>query len=112
MLPWWGWVLVFVVIVLGGALLLWVLGRRAWRSFRALTAELGRAGALAGAIEAEAATPNRNPPTPPRLDVFGSPAQAARERHEVRTALWTEKQARREARLPGWARPVDWQGPE
>jgi hypothetical protein len=112
MLPWWGWVLLWAVIVLGGALLLWLLVRRTWRSFRALTVELGRAGALVGAVESEAATPNLTPPTPPRLDVFTSPAQAARERHEVRATLRRERQERREARLPGWARPLDWQGPE
>jgi hypothetical protein len=100
------------VLVLGGALLVWVLVRRTWRSFRALTAELGRASALVAAIESEAATPNLTAPEPQRLAVFTSPAQAARERHEVRSTLRRERQERRAARLPGWARPVDWQGPE
>lgn len=107
MLPWWGWVLIWAVIVLGGAAWIAVLVRRAWRSLKALNAELGRASALAGAIEREASTANVTEPSPPRLAVFMTPAQAARERTEVRTSLRTERQARRAARLPGWARPVD-----
>ena len=77
-----------------------------------VNAELGRASALAAAIEREADTPNVADPSPPPLAVFMAPAQAARERNAVRASLRREKQERREARLPGWARPVDWQGPE
>lgn len=109
MLPWWGWALLWLAIVLGGAGLLWVVGRRAWRSLRALTAELGRASALVGALEQEAATPNATEPPRARLDVFTAPAAAAREREAVRASLRQERQDRRAARRPGWARHVDWQ---
>ena len=37
------WVLVWVVLVLAAALVLFLLGRRLWRQARALTAELGTA---------------------------------------------------------------------
>jgi len=37
------WVLVWVLLVLGAALLLFLLGRRLWRQAQALTAELGTA---------------------------------------------------------------------
>lgn len=108
MLPWWGWAILWAVLVLGGALLIWVLFRRTWRAVRALNAELGRANALAVAIEREAATPNAEAPPAPRLAVFMAPSQVARERDAVRASLRKEKQERRQTRLPGWARPVDW----
>jgi len=37
------WVLVWVLLVLGAALLFFLLGRRLWRQAQALTAELGTA---------------------------------------------------------------------
>ena len=37
------WVLVWVLLVLGAALLLFLLGRRLWRQAKALTVELGTA---------------------------------------------------------------------
>jgi hypothetical protein len=37
------WVLVWVLLVLGAALLFFLLGRRLWRQARALSAELGTA---------------------------------------------------------------------
>jgi hypothetical protein len=37
------WVLIWVLLVLGAALLLFLLGRRLWRQAKALTVELGTA---------------------------------------------------------------------
>lgn len=107
MLPWWGWVLLWAVLVLGGALLLLVLGRRTWGRFRALTAEVGRLERLSAAVEAEVATPNLAPPPPPRLDVFTPVHEVRVARDRTRTTLREARRARRAERLPGWARSVD-----
>ena len=46
MLPWWGWVMVWLLLLVGGAAWVGVLSRRVWGKTKVLAAEVQRAGAL------------------------------------------------------------------
>lgn len=107
MLPWWGWVLLWVVLVVGGLGVCALLARRVWGRARALLRELGDAERLVGALEtrtdrirAEVAT------TPVDLAIFSDPAQVGAARRATRRTVADERAVRREERLPGWARTV------
>lgn len=108
MLPWWGWLLLWVCLVLASAALLAWVGWRAWRSAKALSTELGRAERLLAALETER---DRLAPgagaEDVRLAVFENPASLAAEYVEERQARREAKRRRRAERLPGWARGVD-----
>lgn len=53
MLPWWGWVLVWVVILVGGAALIAWLGWRVWGKVKALGREIADAERAADALQAQ-----------------------------------------------------------
>lgn len=56
MLPWWGWALLWLLLVVGGALWLFVLSRRVWRSATVLADALARATVPAGRTDAARGT--------------------------------------------------------
>ncbi len=101
-LPWWGWVLLWAVLVGGGAAWVAVLARRTWRSARALAEEVGRAGDLVAELEARA--------DDLRVDVEGptavtqDPHRLRREYGARRAQSAAARQARRADRRPPWAR--------
>jgi hypothetical protein len=100
-LPWWGWVLLWAVILVGGGLLLLVRGRRTWRSARALAAEVGRAGALVAALEAETDRLRETAPAPQA--VTRDPRVVRAEYRAHRAAARAARRSRREAARPPWA---------
>ena len=81
MLPWWGWVAFWTLLVAGGAAWLGVLSWRVWGSTTALAAEVERAGALVDELE-EHADRLREPEDPP-LAVLREPREVRAERAGV-----------------------------
>ncbi|GGL24010.1 hypothetical protein H9L10_05935 [Phycicoccus endophyticus] len=104
MLPWWGWLALWVLLLLGAGLLVGLQARRAWRSGRALTAELGRAGRLVE--ELEAATAVRRDLPPPGTAVTRRPDILREELRAQRAAAASEREARRAERMPPWSQHV------
>jgi hypothetical protein len=87
-LPWWGWVLLWAVLVVGGSLWVAARARTTWRSAKALTAEVERAADL----------------VPEHTAATQEPHRAVAQYRATRAAQAAERQARRAARRPPWAR--------
>ena len=102
MLPWWGWLLFWVVLLGASTVALGWRVRRVWGSTRALGAEVARAGELAAALEARAddlRTAERA-----RTAVSQPVHRVRAEYREQRASSKASRQARRADRLPPWAR--------
>ena len=102
MLPWWGWVLLWTVLVLGGGLWLFVLSRRVWRSSKALVLEVERAGALLSELEAR--VDDLREVEPPRTAVTHDPSSLRAQYRQQRADRAAMRRTRRAERLPPWAR--------
>lgn len=99
----WWWVLIWVLLVV---IALAYLARRAWAvwgQFKELAAELEHATGTLDALQAQADRLGAAPATTD-LAVFGDPRRIRKDREATRGELRRERQARREARMPGWAR--------
>ena len=102
MLPWWGWVLLWTVLVVVGGAWIGLSARRTWRSARALTEEVSRAGGLLAELEARADELRDVLPGPSA--VTQDPQTVRAEYQAVRAATAAERRARRAVRRPPWAR--------
>lgn len=102
MLPWWGWVLLWVVLVVASGLWLFVLSRRVWRKAKVLTGELSRASALVAELEAR--VDDLREVDPPPTAVTQDPVRLREEYRRQRADQAAVRRARRAARLPRWAR--------
>ena len=102
MLPWWGWVMVWLLLLAGGAAWVGVLSRRVWGKTRALAAEVQRAGALVAELEARMGEVREL--DDPRVAVVRHPREVRAERRDLRRAQRVVRRARRADRLPPWAR--------
>ncbi len=102
-MTWWAWIAVFLLILAIGGGFIALETRKAWRSFKALNADVRELNLLVSALEShrERLTEAR---AEPRLAVFERPAAMRRERRLARQTLAEQRRARREATLPGWAR--------
>ncbi len=100
-MPWWGWLLVFAAILLLGSWWLWVRVRHTWRSVTAVNRQLSASAAV---VREAGATSPAGAAVAPELAVFTHPYEAYRQRTEIRATLAAERQARRAAKLPPWAR--------
>jgi hypothetical protein len=101
-LPWWGWVLLWTVLLGASAVWLFVLSRRVWRKTKVLTGELSRATALVSELEArvDELRDVDPPPTAVTQDPSRLRAQYRTQRAEQRAA----RRIRRAERMPRWAR--------
>lgn len=104
MLPWWGWLTLWVVLVLGGVLLVGLRARVAWRSVRALSAEVSRAGKVLQALETQAERLRAEPDADARTAVTQDPHRLREEYRRRRAEQAAARSARRAARMPRWAR--------
>lgn len=100
-MPWWAWVAVFSIILVGGGWWLWQRVRVTWRSVRALNAQLAQTSEVVGSFEAAA---SRIDPEPGVAAVFTLPYDAHREHTRIRASVDIERRKRREANRPPWAR--------
>lgn len=114
MLPLWGWVLLWLVLVaVSTAVLAWRV-RWLWGRFHALLAELERAGAVLDLLEdrtgalagapasgpgADTGTPGSRPAPAPHTSVLGDRGQLRADRLALRERTRTARRARRAARV-------------
>jgi len=101
-LPWWGWVIVWVVLLLGAAGVLGWLSWRVWGKARLLMAELERASAALAELEARVG--EFDDTVPPPTAVTQDPSRLREEHRAQRDAASAERAKRRAERLPPWAR--------
>lgn len=101
-MPWWASALVFLAILVGGGWWLWCRVRATWRSVRALNDQVREASLLIAELDR---TASRLPTSGDvQLAVFTHPYDAHRERTRTRAIVADERRARREPKLPPWAR--------
>ena len=102
MLPWWGWVLLWVVLLLGSAALL---GWRAWLVWgrtKGLAREVQRASDLVAELESRA---DELRDIDPALIAVIQPTHRMRAQYrEQRASAKASRHVRRADRLPPWAR--------
>ena len=102
MLPWWGWVLSWLVLLLGAAAYLGLRARRVWGSTKGLGREVQRAGELVAELEARA-DELRDAEHDPTA-VTQPPHRMRAQYREQRASSKAARDARRADRLPPWAR--------
>ncbi len=102
MFPWWGWVLVWTVLLVGSAVLLGLRGLRVWGSVKGVSREAARASALVAELEARADELRTVEPAPPA--VTQSPLRMREEYRAGKAATRAARRARRAEHLPPWAR--------
>ena len=102
MLPWWGWLLFWLVLLAASATFLGWRARAVWGSAKALGVEVARAGELAAALEARA---DELRPVEPAATAVSQPVHRVRAQYrQQRASTKAQRQARRADRLPPWAR--------
>ena len=102
MLPWWGWLLLWMVLLLGSAAFL---GWRAWLVWgrtRSLGREVRRASDLVAGLGARADEPREV--DPPSVAVTQPPHRLRAQYRSVRASTKAARHSRRTDRLPPWAR--------
>lgn len=102
MFTWWGWVLVWTVLLVGSAVLLGLRGWKVWGSVKGLGREVDRASALIAELEARADELRDLDPPPPA--VTQPPRRVRAEYREGKAATRAARNARRAEHLPPWAR--------
>ncbi len=102
MLPWWGWVLLWLVLLLGSAAYLFLRARAVWRATTVLGREVARASELVAELERRADELRDLEPAPVAVT---QPVHRMRAQYrEQRAATKAARRARRTDRLPPWAR--------
>jgi hypothetical protein len=104
MLPWWGWVALWAVLVVGGGLWVAARARATWHSARALSAEVSRAGAIVAELEMRADSLGDAAAEPPPTAVTQDPSRVREEYRRLRAGSAAARRARRLDRRPPWAR--------
>ncbi len=110
-----GWVLVWVVLLLGATGYLWTKLRVAWRTSRALGAELLLTEQRLALADVRGQVERRREDTDvvqelagfAELAVFADASVLGRERAATHRTLGEQRRARRAENLPAWARRVD-----
>lgn len=102
MLPWWGWLLFWVVLVLASVAFLGWRAWLVWGKTKALGREVGRASALVAEIEARA--DELREVEPALVAVTQPPHRMRAQYREHRASAKAAREARRTDRLPPWAR--------
>jgi len=101
-LPWWGWVLLWVVLLLGSAAYLGWRARLVWGQTKGLGREVQRASALVAELERRA---DELRDVDPALIAVVQPAHRMRAQYrEQRATAKAARHIRRADRLPPWAR--------
>ncbi|WP_295692477.1 hypothetical protein [Lapillicoccus sp.] len=101
------WILVWVVLIVLGALYIWSKGRVTWRQTKALGSEIAEASERLGAVQAQVDRLGESTDAIQKLAVFEDPGRVRAERQTTRRTLQEERRARRNRNLPTWARHVD-----
>ncbi len=102
MLPWWGWVLVWVGLLACSAAVVDRLCRQVWRKTKLLMAEVERASDLVSELEARADALSEVVPVP--TAVTQDPYRLRAQYQAMREDAAAVRANRRAERLPAWAR--------
>ena len=102
MLPWWGWVLLWVGLLIGSAVFLGRRARLVWGRTTALMSEVQRAGRIVAELERRA---DELRDIDPALVAVTQPTHRMRAQYrDQRASTKAARRARRTDRLPPWAR--------
>jgi hypothetical protein len=101
-LPWWGWVLLWVVLLVGSAAFLGWRAWLVWGKTKSLGTEVQRASTLVAELERRADELRDLDPAP--TAVTQPPHRMRAQYREQRAAAKAARHARRADRLPPWAR--------
>lgn len=101
------WILVWILLIVLGAVYIWSKGRVAWRQTKGLGSEIAEASERLGAVQAQVDRLSQSTDAIQKLAVFEEPGQVRAERQTTRRTLQEEGRARRNRNLPTWARHVD-----
>lgn len=104
---WVVWILVWIALLVAAGWYPWRKLRELWARSERLGETLAEAEALVAAATEPVAGADRAAPEPVELAIFRDPAEVALERERLRRTLREERDIRRRASLPGWARRVD-----
>lgn len=105
MLPWWGWTILWVVLLLAGAAVIaWRL-RWLWGRSRAFLEALEEAEATLAAVETRIAEVEQVAERDTRIGPLEDPGELRRAYAAARTSQREDRRRRRAERLPGWAQP-------
>lgn len=102
-MTWWLWTLIWVMLVLGALVVLFLVGRSLWRKGLALARELGEATERLSAISDELETLSGGSPQAAEPAVFADPAQLRQQRILARKDT---RHGARQGERQGSARPV------
>lgn len=102
MLPWWGWLILWTVLIGGAAALLGWLCWQVWGKARLLMFEVERATDAVAELEARADALSEV--LPPPSSVTQDPSRLREEYRAQREEAAHRRASRRAARLPPWAR--------
>lgn len=102
MMPWWGWVIVWTVLILASVALLAHRGWRVWGSAKVLAREVERAGVLVAELESRA--DELRDLEPPPTAVTQDPRRVRAQYQEQRATTKAARRIRRAEHLPPWAR--------
>lgn len=102
MLPWWGWLVLWGVLLVGSTLWLGVLARGVWRRVKVLGGEVERASGLVAALEARVEEPGEV--APPPTAATQPPHRMREEYREQWARQLAQRRVRRARRMPPWAR--------
>jgi hypothetical protein len=95
---WWGWTILWVLLVLGSLGVLFLVGRSLWRKGTALFEELGTASERLAVVSEELETLAGRPAAEPELAVFADPVGLRREHDRARRRRLRAKAKRAGAR--------------
>lgn len=103
----WWWLLIWALLAIIAAAYLASRLWAVWGQFKELTAEVGHAADTVAGLQAHVDRLAEQAGPSPEPAVFGDPRQLRKERVATRGALKEQRRARRAAKFPQWARPVD-----
>ncbi len=101
------WILIWVVLVVGGAGYLWTKARVAWRKSRDLGGELRMTEQRLGEVRHQVERLREGTDAVSELAVFGDASALRKERLATRRTLADQQRERRAKDIPAWARRVD-----
>ena len=102
-MTWWAWTLLWLMLVAGAGVYLFLLGRALWRKVSALFTELGAAAELLGTLSGQLQELNAAVrPAEPELAVFADPQALRRARdRDIKRRVRNGRASARRGQPPG-----------
>jgi hypothetical protein len=103
----WWWVMIWVLLLVGAAVYLGVRSWGLWGQAKELGSELATAERRLDEVQGQLELLGEMVGSPEELAVFADPATARKERDRAKAQGHRERQQRRAASRPAWAKHVD-----